>query len=110
MQDQHFMQQWNAGHDRFSEELDRGLAKRARKIAARLRRRAPQQPRSEQCGPERCGPETQLARKARLTSLGVIGGVLAGASLGMVAPLVLAIDCPQTPFEAARLCTRAALT
>ncbi|GEM_PF-1334324 len=105
MQDQHFMQQWNAGHDRFSEELDHGLAKRVGKIAARLRRRAPQQRR-----PERCGPETQLARKARLTSLGVIGGVLAGASLGMVAPLVLAIDCPQTPFEAARLCTRAALT
>lgn len=105
MQDQHFMQQWNAGHDRFSEGLDHGLAKRARKIAARLRRRVPQQRR-----PERCGQETQLARKARLTSLGVIGGVLAGASLGMVAPLVLAIDCPQTPFEAARLCTRAALT
>jgi len=108
MQDQHFMQQWNAGHDRFSEGLDHGLAKRARKIAARLRRRVPQQHRPERCGQD--GQETQLARKARLTSLGVIGGVLAGASLGMVAPLVLAIDCPQTPFEAARLCTRAALT
>jgi len=104
MQDQHFMQQWNAGHDRFSEGLDHGLAKLAGKIAARLRRRAPRQR-----GPEQRGAESPLARKARLTTLSVIGGVLAGASLGMVAPLVLAIDCPQTPLEAARSCTQAAL-
>lgn len=99
MQDQHFMQQWNAGHGRFSEGFDHGLAKLAGKAKARFRRSTPR--------PH--GAESPLARKARLTTLGVIGGVLAGASLGMVAPLVLAIDCPQTPFEAARSCTQAAL-
>jgi hypothetical protein len=99
MQDQHFMQQWNAGHDRFSEGLGNGLAKLAEKARARFRRGSPRQ---EQ-------PESPLARRARLTGIGVIGGILAGASLGMVAPLVLAIDCPQTPAEAARSCTQAAL-
>jgi hypothetical protein len=99
MQDQHFMQQWNAGHDRFSEGLDHEMAGLAERIAARFRRRAPRQREAE----------SPLARKARLTTLGVVGGILAGASLGMVAPLVLAIDCPQSPLEAARSCTQAAL-
>ena len=96
MQDQHFMQQWNAGHDSFSEGLGNGLTEKAK---ARFRRGSPRQER----------PESPLARRARLTGIGVIGGILAGASLGMVAPLVLAIDCPQAPPEAARSCTQAAL-
>ena len=99
MQDQHFMQQWNAGHGRFSKGLDQGLARLAAKATTRFRRRTSRQN----------GTESPLARKARLTTLGVVGGILAGASLGMVAPLVLAIDCPQTPMEAARACTQAAL-
>ncbi|MBO9516822.1 MAG: hypothetical protein J7493_02010 [Porphyrobacter sp.] len=99
MQDQHFMQQWNAGHGRFSEGLDQGLGKLAGKAKARFGRRAPRQRETE----------SPLAHKARLTTLGVIGGILAGASLGMVAPLVLTIDCPQAPLEAAHSCPQAAL-
>ena len=35
MQDQQFIQQWSAGHDRFSTDLDRGLGHLLRHFARR---------------------------------------------------------------------------
>jgi hypothetical protein len=39
MQDQHFMQQWNAGHGRVSTGLDRGLGRLGERLAHRGKRR-----------------------------------------------------------------------
>jgi hypothetical protein len=35
MQDEHFMQNWNQGHGRFSEDLDRGIGRLRERLAAR---------------------------------------------------------------------------
>lgn len=86
MQDQHFMQQWNAGHDRFSEDCDR--------IARKALRLAP-----HRAGRKKAGlrpAETPLARKARLTGLAVMAGLLIGVGLGTVLPLATSLDCPRT--------------
>ena len=94
MQDQHFMQQWNTGHDRFSEDCDRVVHK-----ALRLTRRrgGAQEVRSRPA-------ETPLARKARLTGLGVMGGLLVGVGLGTVLPLATSLDCSRAVLESPQPC------
>ncbi len=107
MQDQHFMQQWNAGHDRFSEDFDHLARKLLTAIGSGLRGGqhdekglAPENPDRKDKG------EAILARKARLTGIGILAGILAGSSLAMITPLVSALDCPQ---HANQVCVRAAL-
>ncbi|WP_395327104.1 hypothetical protein WBP06_10045 [Novosphingobium sp. BL-8H] len=104
MQDQHFMQQWNAGHDRFSEDFDHLARKLLKAIGSGLRggRHSDPGDKDNQVGRQEC----PLARRARLTGIGIIAGVLAGSTLAMVAPLVTALDCPQ---QANEICVRAAL-
>ena len=87
MQDQHFMQQWNAGHDRFSEDFDRLARKLFKAIGGSLRGGQPEEHPNSQ--------ESHLACRARLTGIGIVAGVLAGLALAMVAPLIPALDCPQ---------------
>lgn len=98
MQDEHFMQLWNAGHAGFSEDIDTLARKLGKATVARSHAR--KRP--------RC-PEVPLARKARLTGIGVVAGILAGASFGMVAPLVTALGCPQAPQDVAQICVHTAL-
>ena len=41
MQDEQFLRQWNAGHDRFSADLDRGLGHLSRRLRERRETRKP---------------------------------------------------------------------
>jgi len=104
MQDQHFMQQWNAGHDRFSEDFDHLARKLFTAIGSGLRGGQHKDSDDKDISP--APQECPLARRARLTGIGILAGVLAGSTLAMVAPLVTALDCPQQSNE---ICFRAAL-
>ena len=98
MQDEHFMRQWNAGHARFSADADRGLvtlAAKAKRLPGWIGRKA--------------RLETALARKARLTTIAILAGVLAGSSLAAVTPLIAPTDGNQAPRQAAQPCTDPAL-
>ncbi len=98
------MQQWNAGHDRFSEDFDSLARKLFAAIGSGLRGGQRKDPDNENSHP--APQECPLARRARLTGIGILAGVLAGSTLAMVAPLVTALDCPQ---QANQICIRAAL-
>ncbi|TCM21584.1 hypothetical protein EDF56_101250 [Novosphingobium sp. PhB165] len=104
MQDQHFMQQWNAGHDRFSGDFDRLARKLFKALGSSLRGGHPNDPDDQNKRP--APQEAALTRRARLTGIGILAGILAGSSLAMVTPLVTALDCPQ---HANQICVRAAL-
>lgn len=104
MQDQHFMQQWNTGHDRFSEDFDSLARKVFKAIGSTLRGGQHNEPHDQDKRP--APQECPLARRARLTGIGILVGVLAGSTLAMVTPLVAALDCPQ---HANQICVRAAL-
>lgn len=98
MQDEHFIRQWNAGHSRFSANLDQvvaGIAGRARDWRRRIGRRP--------------ALAATAAHRAKLTSIGVIAGVLAGSSLAMVTPLVIGSPYPSEPAMIARTCVKPAL-
>ncbi|WP_395394305.1 hypothetical protein WBP07_03530 [Novosphingobium sp. BL-8A] len=109
MQDQHFMQQWNTGHDRFSEDFDH-LARKLLKAVGSVLRGGHHGDQGEEArdpnGKCPASRESLLARRARLTGIGILAGILAGSSLAMVAPLVAALDCPQ---HANQICVRTAL-
>jgi len=68
MQDQHFMQSWNAGHDRFSADLDRGID---RVIDRFSRREAGRKPIRNPYGiPTDAGASLSPGAKASLRGLG----------------------------------------
>ena len=68
MQDQHFMQSWNAGHTRFSADLDRGLGR----VIDRLSRRGTSQKaiRNPYGIPAEAGPPLSPQARASLRGLG----------------------------------------
>jgi hypothetical protein len=112
MQDQHFMQQWNTDHERFSNDVDRLARKIFEALGSGLRDgrhddsvKASEQAlddREKRSAPQNC----PLAHRARLTAIGIIAGVLAGSALAMITPLVTASNCPEQDNQ---ICVRAAL-
>ena len=95
MQDQHFMQQWNAGHDRFSEDFDHLARKLLKATGSVLRGGQPDEPEQHPAS-----QETTLACRARLTGIGMIAGIVAGSSLAMITPVVSTPDCPPKADQA----------
>ncbi|SFG33280.1 hypothetical protein SAMN05518801_11740 [Novosphingobium sp. CF614] len=95
MQDEHFLRDWNAGHVRFSADLDDALRARARRL--------------HRYGADwgvfqrRCG-ESPLARKARLTGRAFLGGLTAGTVLAVLLLVMAAVAGPETSHAASTAC------
>lgn len=112
MQDQHFMQQWNADHERFSNDVDRLARRIFEALGSGLRGGqhgdsvTVSEPALDDGERRAASQNCPLAHRARLTAIGIIAGVLAGSALAMVTPLVTALNCPE---EANQICVRAAL-
>ncbi|CDO38756.1 MULTISPECIES: hypothetical protein [Novosphingobium] len=88
MQDEHFIRDWNAGHARFTGDLERVLSRLARRLRPRSGNEDAIGKAYEPC------EETALSRKARLTGIAVIGGMSAGTSLAVLLLGLAAITYP----------------
>ena len=84
MQDEHFIRDWNAGHVRFSADVDGALRSEAHRLRMFV---------------ALCS-ETALARRARLTGTAVIAGILGGAGLAtFLLLLTAAAATPETSHQ-----------
>lgn len=79
MQDEHFLRDWNAGHAKFSADVDDALRNEAQQFRKFV----------TSCS------ETPLARKARRTAKAVMAGLLAGAGLAAALMLLATAAAPE---------------
>ena len=101
MQDEQFMRQWNAGHVRFSGDLDRkliGVARGIRRYLGGLRS-------IDETYSARS--ESPLVRKARLTGNGLIGGLTSGTGLALLLLTLPAVLSPETSHAVSSVCLAA---
>ena len=101
MQDEHFMRQWNAGHVRFSDGLDRKLMATVRGIGGYLASL-----RSID-STYHARNESPLARKARLTENALIGGLTSGTGLALLLLTLPAVLSPETSHAVSSVCLAA---